>query len=63
MKTLKDLCTPRRSVFDRSRRDVVLDLTNLIENKIDPGEFFEESYFTDGMKIIRLNLGQSLSSD
>jgi hypothetical protein len=52
MKTLKQLCTPRQSVFDRSRRDVVLDLTDLIDEKghIDPHEFFEENYFTDGMK-------------
>jgi hypothetical protein len=52
MKTLKQLCMPRQSVFDRSRRDVVLDLTDLIarEGHIDPHEFFEENYFTDGMK-------------
>ena len=52
MKTLKQLCTPRQSVFDRSRRDVVLDLTDLIdgEGHIDPHEFFEENWFTDGMK-------------
>lgn len=50
MKTLKQLCTPRDSVFDRRRGDVVLDLTDLIENRINPGEFFEENYPTDGMK-------------
>jgi predicted AAA+ superfamily ATPase len=50
MKSLKQLCVPRQSVFDRSRRDVVLDLTNLIEDRIEPSEFFEENYFTDGMK-------------
>lgn len=52
MKTLKQLCTPRQSVFDRGRRDVVLDLTDLIdrEGHIDPQEFFEENYFTDGLK-------------
>jgi len=50
MKTLKQLCKPRPSVFDRSRRDTVLDLTNLIEDKINPEEFFAENYLTDGMK-------------
>ncbi len=50
MKTLKQLCKPRSSVFDRSRRDTVLDLTNLIEDKINPEEFFAENYLTDGMK-------------
>jgi hypothetical protein len=43
------LC-PRASVFDKSRRDVVLDITDLAENKIDPDDFFAENYLTDGMK-------------
>ncbi|MGH8018245.1 MAG: DUF499 domain-containing protein [Opitutaceae bacterium] len=50
MKSLSDLCTPRPSVFDRQRRDVVLDLTDLAEGKIDPKDFFEENHITDGMK-------------
>jgi hypothetical protein len=50
MKTLKQLCKPRQSVFDRNRRDVVLDLTDLIEDRIRPVEFFEENYLTEGMK-------------
>jgi hypothetical protein len=50
MKTLSQLCKPRRSVFDPSRRDTVLDLTDLIQGKINPNEFFAESYMTDGMK-------------
>lgn len=50
MKTLKQLCKPRQSIFDRSRRDVVLDLTDLIEDKIKPAEFFNENYLTEGMK-------------
>jgi predicted AAA+ superfamily ATPase len=50
MKSLTQLCKPRQSVFDRNRRDVVLDLTDLLEDHIDPREFFEENYFTDGMR-------------
>ena len=50
MKSLKQLCLPRKSVFDRARRDVVLDLTDLIENKIASADFFEENWRTDGMK-------------
>jgi predicted AAA+ superfamily ATPase len=50
MRSLEQLCKPRQSVFDRNRRDVVLDLTGLLEDRIDPGEFFEENYFTTGMK-------------
>lgn len=41
MKNLKQLCLPRQSVFDKSRRDVVLDITDLTEGKIDPTAFKE----------------------
>ena len=50
MKTLRQLCKPRQSVFDRNRRDVVLDLTDLVEDRVKPVEFFAENYLTDGMK-------------
>jgi predicted AAA+ superfamily ATPase len=50
MKSLAQLCKPRQSVFDHNRRDVVLDLTDLTEDRIDPGEFFEENYCTAGMR-------------
>lgn len=50
MKSLKQLCKPRKSVFDRTRRDVVLDLTDLVEDKIHPAQFFDENWRTDGMK-------------
>jgi predicted AAA+ superfamily ATPase len=50
MKTLSELCRPRKNVFEGSRQDVVLDLTDLIVNQIDPQAFFEENYQTDGMK-------------
>ncbi|CAG0962134.1 hypothetical protein METP2_00859 [Methanosarcinales archaeon] len=52
MKTLDKTCKPRQSVFDTARRDEVLDLTNLIENKINPHEFFKENYLTDGMRSL-----------
>lgn len=52
MKTLFELCRPRDSVFDKNRKDDVVDLTNFIENKINPEEFFEENYLTEGMKIL-----------
>lgn len=50
MKTLRQLCKPRNSVFDSSRRDGVLDLTDLIEKKINPETFFDENYLTNGMR-------------
>lgn len=45
-------CTPRKSVFDSQRRDTVLDIMDLINDKIDPAAFFEENYVTEGMKIL-----------
>jgi hypothetical protein len=49
---LKQACTPRESVFNRDRRDVVLDLTDLLESKINPERFFEENFTTSGMKTL-----------
>ena len=42
--SLKDLCTPRKSVFDKARHDVVLDLSDLIAGKIKAADFFEENF-------------------
>ncbi len=50
MKNTLEVLIPRKSVFDKSRRDVTLDLSDLAENKIDPTEFFSENYITEGMK-------------
>jgi len=52
MRHLKELCTPRESVFDPQRRDTVLDLADLIEDRIDAETFFEENYITEGMKTL-----------
>lgn len=49
---LKTSCTPRESVFNRDRRDVVLDLSDLMESKIDAEDFFEENFITSGMKTL-----------
>ncbi|MDE0627782.1 MAG: DUF499 domain-containing protein [Bryobacterales bacterium] len=52
MKTLKQVCTPRASTFDPTRRDTVLDLSDLIDGRIDPDEFFAENHITEGMKTL-----------
>jgi hypothetical protein len=52
VKSLKSLCTPRDSVFDPQRRDTVLDLTDLINDRVKPDEFFVENYITEGMKTL-----------
>jgi predicted AAA+ superfamily ATPase len=49
---LKTSCTPRESVFNRDRRDVVLNLSDLLESKIDAEDFFEENFTTSGMKTL-----------
>ena len=52
MKTLKQSCTPRASAFDPARRDTVLDLSDLVEQRIDPAAFFAENHITEGMKTL-----------
>ncbi|RZB36988.1 MAG: hypothetical protein SRB2_01492 [Desulfobacteraceae bacterium Eth-SRB2] len=49
---LKTSCIPRESVFNRDRRDVVLNLSDLLESKIDAEDFFEENFITSGMKTL-----------
>ncbi len=52
MKTLQQLCVPRESVFDTARRDTVLSLSHLADNKIDAKTFLEENYVTEGMRTL-----------
>lgn len=52
MKTLFELCKPRKSVFDETKREDVLNLSDLIEGKIECVPFFEENYITVGMKTL-----------
>ncbi len=52
MKTLNELCVPRESVFDSSRRDTVLDLTDFLQDKVKAEDFFAENFMTEGMKIL-----------
>lgn len=65
---LQNLCTPRPSVFESNRRATVLSLDGLIKQEIKGPEFFEENYFTAGMKALidrafrHLASGQSGSS-
>ena len=52
MNSLNELCTPRESVFDPQKRDTVLDLTDLVDDRIAPDEFFTENYITEGMQVL-----------
>lgn len=48
MKQLINLCTPRNFEQDSD----VLDIIDLIEDRIDPALFFETSYKTQGMSVL-----------
>jgi hypothetical protein len=50
MKILQLLCHPRPAVFDPSKRDTVLDITDLIDRELNAREFFAENHVTDGMR-------------
>jgi hypothetical protein len=52
MDSLHDHCEVRDEVFDPSRRDTVLDLTDLIEDRINARRFFKTNYVTSGMNTL-----------
>lgn len=52
MKTVGELCKPRKSVFVDTTRDDVLNLSDLIEGRIDPDKFFAENFRTKGMDML-----------
>jgi len=54
MKTLQQLCVPRNSVFDASKRATVLSLTHFAADKIDGAAFLEENHVIDGMRTLLL---------
>ena len=52
MKTLKQACKPRPSVFDSIKRDTVHDILDLVKDRIDADVFFAENFATQGMKTL-----------
>lgn len=52
MLPISALCKPRDSVFSDSARDDVLNLSDLIDGKIDALSFFDENFKTKGMEIL-----------
>ena len=52
MKSIKDLCTPRQSVFAADRRATVLNLDTFLRGEVNSGDFFEENYLTTGMQTL-----------
>lgn len=49
---LSTTCKPRQSVFDRSRRDVVLNIDDLLKDRISSDQFFDENFITSGMQTL-----------
>jgi len=49
MPSLRQLCEPRESVFNRDRRATVLSLDTFLNGAVDGPSFFEENHFTAGM--------------
>lgn len=50
MENIYKLCVPRESVFDDLKHDDTLDLTDLIQDRIeDQQRFFEENYVVFGV--------------
>lgn len=60
MKTVAQLCKPRENVFVDTTRDDVLNLSDLVEGRIDATKFFDENFKTRGIWILRLMKMDSL---
>jgi hypothetical protein len=52
MQTIYELCKPRESVFLDTTRDDTLNLSDLVEKRIDADKFFSENFKTKGMEIL-----------
>ncbi len=52
MNTIFKNCTPRKSVFEAFDNDDVLDLSNLLKKSIDPHNFFQTNFVTEGMQVL-----------
>jgi hypothetical protein len=52
MKTIKELCNPRQEIFSDTENDDVQDLLSLLEDDIQPEQFFKVNYRTEGMQLL-----------
>jgi hypothetical protein len=55
MKTAKQACQPRQSIFDATMRDTALNVESLVHDRIDPAAFFDENHMTQGMRLLLEN--------
>ncbi len=52
MNSVFDLCKPRENVFADTAREDVLNLSDLVEGRINAEKFFDENFKTKGMEIL-----------
>ena len=52
MKHIAELCKPRDSIFIDTTREDVLNLSDLIEDRVDGEKFFAENFKTKGMETL-----------
>src|SRR5512134_1876453 len=59
--SLRRLCQPRPTVFDRARADTVANIADLTARRIDADTFFAENHVTEGMKVLLRQVFERLS--
>lgn len=52
MRPVSMMLKPKKSVYCDTTREDVLNLTDLIEHRIDADDFFSKNYQTEGMKLL-----------
>ena len=50
--TLRNLCEPRASVFDRAQINTVVDIADITNPRFDADRFFDENHPTQGMQTL-----------
>jgi hypothetical protein len=59
--SLRRLCTPRPTVFERARADTVANIADFNARRIDGLAFFDENHVTEGMRILFNQVFERLS--
>lgn len=52
MRFLEEILRPRESVFKEANREDVLNLSDLVEERVEPDKFFNENFITKGMELL-----------
>jgi len=49
---LKEVCISCQSVYEQSRTDIVLNIDDFLDDKLNAEKFFQENFITSGMQIL-----------